>query len=384
MTDKADRLSILQVCSASRIIYGAVHSLLTLAEAQRAQGHRVEFLTRVGKRFGDDVRGLGYTAHDVKIRTKIDLIAIAQMRRVIRRGKFDVVHTHLSTSTVNGTLAAKTAGVPSVATVHGLSGKYSFVAANHLIAVSGQAKQHMVRQGLSADKISVVYNGVHPPQNVPSVEDARACLHLEGASPILGTVARISRVKGIEYALEAVSKLIGDFPNLRYVIVGDGDRMESCQALAGKLGIANHVIFAGYQRDVSRYLVAMDLMLFPSIQEAMGMAIVEAFLVGVPVVGTEVGGIPEVISPDCGALVPKADADALAAKTAELLRSPATLQSMGSAAKTRARTLFGVETMAARTEHVYRGLLDQAYSLPLDVDSPCRVPQKSEEVAKQL
>lgn len=383
MTDRADRLSILQVCSASRIIYGAVHSLLTLAEAQREQGHRVEFLTRVGKRFGDDVRGLGYKAHDVKIRTKIDLIAIAQMRRIIRNGNFDVVHTHLSTSTVNGTLAAKTAGVPSVATVHGLSGKFSFIAANHLIAVSEQAKRHMVKQGLSADKISVVYNGVHAPKDVPGVAEARTILQLEGASPILGTVARISRVKGIEYALEAVCKLIGDFPNLRYIIVGDGDRMESCQALADKLGIANHVVFTGYQRDVSRYLVAMDLMLFPSIQEAMGMAIVEAFLVGVPVIGTEVGGIPEVISPDCGALVPKADAGALAAKTAELLRSPETLRSMGSAARTRARTLFGVDTMAARTEHVYRGLLDHTYRLPLDVDSPCGLPRESEEVATQ-
>jgi glycosyltransferase involved in cell wall biosynthesis len=382
LTDRPERLSILQVCSASRIIYGAVHSLLILAEAQRAGGHRVEFLTRVGKRFGADVRELGYKAHDVKIRTKIDLIAIAQMRRIIRNGKFEIVHTHLSTSTVNGTIAARAARIPCVATVHGLSGKLSFIAANHLIAVSGQAKQHMVNQGMATEKISVVYNGVHPPRDVIGTEEARACLHIEGVWPVLGTVARISRVKGIEYALEAVSKLVGDFPNLRYLIVGDGDRMESCRELAVKLGIENHVIFAGYQSDVSRYLVAMDLMLFPSIQEAMGMAIVEAFLVGVPVVGTQVGGIPEVVSPECGALVPKADAGALAAKTAELLRAPATLQSMSAAAKTRARTLFGVDTMAERTEHVYRGLLGQAYSLPLDVASPCGVTHNSEEAVR--
>jgi len=382
LTDRPERLSILQVCSASRIIYGAVHSLLILAEAQRAGGHRVEFLTRVGKRFGADVRELGYKAHDVKIRTKIDLIAIAQMRRIIRNGKFDIVHTHLSTSTVNGTIAARAARIPCVATVHGLSGKLSFIAANHLIAVSGQAKQHMVNQGMATEKISVVYNGVHPPRDVIGTEEARACLHIEGVWPVLGTVARISRVKGIEYALEAVSKLVGDFPNLRYLIVGDGDRMESCRELAVKLGIENHVIFAGYQSDVSRYLVAMDLMLFPSIQEAMGMAIVEVFLVGVPVVGTQVGGIPEVVSPECGALVPKADAGALAAKTAELLRAPATLQSMSAAAKTRARTLFGVDTMAERTEHVYRGLLGQAYSLPLDVASPCGVTHNSEEAVR--
>lgn len=329
----------------------------------------MEFLTRSGKRFGNDVRALGYTAHEVKIRTKIDLLAIAQMRRVIRRGRFDVVHTHLSTSTVNGTLAARAARVPCVATVHGLSGKLSFVAADHLIAVSEQGKQHLVDQGVHADKVSVVYNGVHPPKDVPSRAEARSLLGLEGASPVIGTVARISRVKGIEYALEAVDVLRREFPNLRYVVVGDGDRLESCRELAQQLDISDHVVFAGYRRDVTRYLAAMELMLFPSIREAMGMAIVEAFLVGVPVVGTEVGGIPEVVSADCGALVPKADAGALAAMTAELLRSPETLKAMSVAAKVRARTLFGVDTMADRTEHVYRGLLDRSYRLPLDIES---------------
>jgi glycosyltransferase involved in cell wall biosynthesis len=366
LAGSSERLSILQVCSASHIIYGAVHSLLTLAAAQRNRGDQVVFLARSGKRFGEELRGLGYTAHEVKIRTKIDLLAIAQMRRIMRRGRFDVVHTHLSTSTVNGTLAARAARIPCVATVHGLSGKLSFVAADHLIAVSEQGKQHLVDQGVHPDKVSVVYNGVHPPRDLPTREEARRSLRLEGASPVLGTVARISHVKGIEYAIEAVGTLCRDFPNMKYVIVGDGDRLEPCRALAKEVGVEEHVVFAGYQKDVSRYLAAMDLMLFPSIREAMGMAIVEAFLAGVPVVGTLVGGIPEVVSSDCGALVPKADAPALAAKAAELLRSPETLRAMSAAAKLRAETLFGVDTMADRTERVYRGLLDKSYPLPLE------------------
>ena len=152
-------LRILQVCSASEAIYGAVQSLMTLARAQRDAGHTVEFVTFKGKKFGSQVREEGFVTHEVKVRAKIDPLAILHMRGLIKRGGFDVVHTHLSTSSVNGCLAAKAAGIPSVASVHGMSSRMSFAAATHLIAVSAEIKRHLVKQGSKEDQVTVVYNG---------------------------------------------------------------------------------------------------------------------------------------------------------------------------------------------------------------------------------
>ena len=111
------RLRVLQVCSAREAVYGAAISLLTLARAQRSAGHRVEFGTFKGKRFGTQVRAQGFAAHEFAVRLKIDPVAIAQMARTIRQGRFDVVHgfepglpslSYLALTTAADTLTAAT------------------------------------------------------------------------------------------------------------------------------------------------------------------------------------------------------------------------------------------------------------------------------------
>ena len=130
--------------SASNLVYGAVHSMMTLAGAQRDQGDEVQFVTFKGKPFNDELKDLGWKHTPFRVRFKVDPVAVVQMAKFFRREKIDIVHTHLSTSSVNGCLAARLAKIPCVATVHGMSGKLSFVFANHMIGVS-----HGVRQILA-------------------------------------------------------------------------------------------------------------------------------------------------------------------------------------------------------------------------------------------
>ncbi len=353
------KLKILQVCSARVAIYGAVQSLMTLAKQQRECGHAVEFLTFKGKQFGQEVRDLGYPVHEVKVRGKIDPAAILRMRSVIRVGRFDIVHTHLSTSSVNGTLAARMARVPSVASVHGLSGKLSFIAATHLIAVSNQVKIHLMRQGMAERKISVVFNGMDIPGSLRSRAEARVRWGISG-SPVLGTVSRVTELKGISDALRAVAQLVKDFPNLQYLVVGDGDGLAHAQALARELGIGAAVKFVGYQTDVMDCLAAMDLFLFPSHKEAMGIALVEAMAAQLPIVSTNVGGIPEVLLESGGRLVPSVNPLALANECRSLLNNPDLMKAMGKFNWERAVSVFSVESMESGTLAVYRALLTKS------------------------
>lgn len=350
-------LSILQVCSASQAVYGAVQSLMTLARTQREAGHRVEFLTFLGKRFGSQVRDEGFAVHEVKVGAKIDPRAILRMRRVIRGGGFDLVHTHLSTSSVNGCLAARLARVPAIATVHGMSGRLSFFAANHLIAVSEEVKRHLSNQGVRLEKISVVHNGLSPDFQLADRQAARRRLGFGEADLVLGTVSRVTALKGVEDALRAVDGLREEFPSVRYLVVGDGDGLESCRKLASERGIQDRVVFAGYQQDVGAFLPAMDVFVFPTLKEAMGIALVEAMAAGLPCVATDVGGIPEVVTPETGRLVPSRDPSAIQRETAALLRDADLRARMSAAALERCRVSFSAAAMERDTDWVYREVL---------------------------
>jgi glycosyltransferase involved in cell wall biosynthesis len=354
----ADSVSVLQICSAREAIYGAVQSLLTLVDAQRAAGTRVEFLTFEGKKFGEQVRERSYQAHEVKVRGKIDPVAIFQMAEVIRRGGYDVVHTHLSTSSVNGALAARLARVPCVATVHGMSGKLSFAAANHLIAVSNGVKSHLVKQGVSPSKVSVVYNGVDVRPARLDREESRRLLGIPENVPVVGTVARITALKGIEDALYAVAAMRIRYPELRYLVVGEGDALPAARELARSLRIEDAVDFVGFRTDIDVCLAAMDLFLFPTHKEAMGIALVEAMAAGLPAVATEVGGIPEVVTPQTGILVPPHDPPALADAALQLLSDPVRMFESGQAAKRRAEEVFSTAAMEEATDQVYRKLIE--------------------------
>jgi glycosyltransferase involved in cell wall biosynthesis len=352
-------LSILQICSATRAVYGAVESLMTLANAQRRSGHRVEFVTFKGKPFTQDVLRAGFRCHEVSVRLKLDLAAAFRIRKMIRNGRFDVVHTHLSTSSVNGCLAARLARVPAISTVHGMSGKLSFVFSDRLIAVSQNVRSHLVSQGVPATKVSVVYNGLDFTDSRHDQESARRSFEIYG-SPVMGTVARVTENKGINYALEAVSMLLGRFPDLRYVVAGSGNALDACRDQANALGIDRSVMFLGYQSDVASVLTSLDLFLFPSLKEAMGIALVEAMACRLPIVATTVGGIPEVVTPSCGVLVPPRSPESLAEACAGLLENDLQRLAMGEAAHQRAHEVFSVGAMHDGVEAVYRSELGQA------------------------
>ena len=348
-------VKVVHVTSAGRLIYGAVHSMLTLAEAQREAGDYVQFVTFKGRPFVEEVDKLGWKNTPIRVRLKIDPIAIAQMASLFRREKVDIVHTHLSTSSINGCIAAKVAHIPCVATVHGMSGKLSFVFADHMIGVSEGVRQHLIQQGIKPDRVTAVYNGVDVPDDIPTKEQARKQFNISPDAFVFGTVARLTPMKGIEYSIRAFAEIQKQVPNSIYVLVGDGDTSRTYQELTFSLGIQSKVKFLGYQIKVFEPLAAMDVFLFPSLKEAMGISVVEALAAGLPVVSTNVGGLPEVITSDVGSLVPPENAEAMAREAIAIANGDRELLSVN--ARKRAHDLFSVESMYAKTNAVYHQLL---------------------------
>lgn len=346
-------LRIVQVTSANRLVYGAMMSLVTLSDALRDAGHQVEFVTWRGRGFGAAIRARGYEIRPVRVTTKIDPLSIIRIAQLLRSARADVVHTHLSTSTVNGTLAGRLARVPSVATVHGMSGKGSYLWADRLIAVSNGVRDHMAAQGLDGRKIAVVYNGVPTPETTLTREAARIEFGLSNEHQVVGTVARTVRIKGYDDLLDAFAQVARERPNARFLIVGDGEDGAFYRDRARVLGLGDRIVWTGYLQNVATALLAMDAFAFASHKEAMGVAVVEAMATGLPVASTNVGGLSEVVG-DAGWLVPPHAPAALTEAIFAAMNNPA----RGFEGKDRAARLFGVEAMRDATLDVYRSLID--------------------------
>jgi glycosyltransferase involved in cell wall biosynthesis len=199
-------------------------------------------------------------------------------------------------------------------------------------------------------RTAVVPNGVPEPVLRP---DAREALGLEPAGLVVGGIGRLDRQKGWDVLCRAAALLATELPDVTFVVIGEGPERERLTSVPG----AERVRFLGHRNGAASYLSAFDLLVLPSRYEAFGLVALEAMLAGVPVVASNVGGLPEVLG-DAGVLVESERPDLLAAALARLSRDAGARSSHARRAAERARTRFSAEAMAHGTETVYRRLLE--------------------------
>ncbi len=310
-----------------------------------------------------------------------DFKALLKLYSFIKRGKFDIVHTHTSKAGFIGRLAARMAHAPVVIhTTHGhvfygffgkLKTKLFVILEKVGAAVSDrifcltelEIKDHLDlgigRRELFAALPSGIDIETYAAPSVPR-EETRRRLGIPAGAPVIGTVARLDPIKGGKYLLEAFIS-IKDADSAPYLLfVGDGECRAELEARARDSEASGRVIFAGLRRDVPDLLHAMDIFVMPSLNEGYGKAIVEAMSAGVPVVATEVGGVPTLIeSGTNGLLVPAADAAALAAALVKLISSTETARALSDAAKKKVDEKYSVGAMVRDVEAAYTSLYAQ-------------------------
>jgi glycosyltransferase involved in cell wall biosynthesis len=175
------------------------------------------------------------------------------------------------------------------------------------------------------------------------------------------SVGRIHWKKGHEFALAAVRLLLDRGIQVRYRIIGDGDHREPTLFSIEDLGLADHVEIVGGKtaREVRKNMRWADAFLHPSLTEAFGVAVIEAQAMGLPVVCSDAGGLPENVADGVtGFVVPRRDSGALADRLARLASDPTLREQFGSSARRRAETRFDVEGQLDHFEELYRELLD--------------------------
>lgn len=228
-----------------------------------------------------------------------------------------------------------------------------------VFAVSQDVRRHLLAEGFRQQDIAVIYNGTDVgPMPDPTL---RAAVRSEvGASDddfVAGTVARLDPVKDLGTLLEAGALLAATKHPPLLVVVGDGPERSSLERQATQRGLAGRVRFLGHREDARRWLSGLDVYVNSSVSEGVSLTILEGMAAGLPVVATRVGGTPEVVTDDCGILVPSRNPPALAGAIQQLRQDTGRRRALGAAARARVESRFTLDRMVRECRHAYAAAL---------------------------
>jgi len=268
-------------------------------------------------------------------------------------GRVPVVHTE------HGNHVAQTSGLSRLKTrlfLHQTS-RY----ADRFFCVSEEIAKTVVRwRTVPRAKVEVVLNGI-PVDKFADRSQALAVrqeMGIPAPARVIGTVGRLSEVKRQELMLRAAVRLVGQFPALWLLLVGDGPERERLERKASELGIRDRVCFTGYQPNPERFLQAMDVFTLTSRSEGLPVSLLEAWASGVPVVCSAVGGIPKVVTNgEDGLLFPSGDEQALVVALKKVLGDRAFADRLVTAGQNTAIKKYSLERMAHEYDQHYRNLL---------------------------
>ncbi|MFT5086120.1 MAG: glycosyltransferase involved in cell wall biosynthesis [Candidatus Latescibacterota bacterium] len=314
------------------------------------------------------------------IRPLNDLRALWQLYRLMQRGRYDIVHTHTSKAGLLGRLAAYFARVPIVVhTPHGhvfygyygpwVSGlfvrleRWAASMCDRIIALTSKGAEDHIELGVALRrKFVVIHSGIEFPESFAlgqGREELRAEWGIGADALVVGTLGRLTAIKGQRDLIEAFSLLCGQVPDAYLLLVGDGEERMDLVGLAKNLGVGSRVIVVGWREDIYAALATMDLFALPSINEGMGKALVEAMYAGLPCVATRVGGVPELVEDGkegfiVSAAAPRELADALL----KLLLDESLRARCGAAGRRRA-TAYSAAEMIRKIEALYEDILQE-------------------------
>jgi glycosyltransferase involved in cell wall biosynthesis len=301
----------------------------------------------------------------------------------------DVLHTHLARPDLAGPVLGPLLGAPRlVSTNHGLhawgekgrvlgwiyrkafrlrQGRFA-----RIVAVSRTVAEHLAAAGIHPGRITIIPNGIDPEVFRPAPRaEKREIRRLLGLDPLEGflllMVGNLIPLKGHEYVLRAMPRIVAQHPEIRLLVIGEGPLEDSLRSLVKSLGIEHAVKrISPLAVLLPRVMDAADLLVHPSLTESFGLVVAEAQASGLPVVATRIGGPAEiVVDGETGYLVPEEDPDAIAEAVLRLVSNFEVLREMGTAGRQRVLQLYDIRRCAKEYLNLFRTL--------------CRVGQGTQE-----
>jgi L-malate glycosyltransferase len=299
-------------------------------------------------------------------RSEIDLSAAWRLSRVIKRLRPDVVHAHDPHAIAMASLALSLASpsprpalVASRRVDFHLRGN-SFSRWKHrqvdcFIAASEAIRRMLLGDGVPADRAVTVHEGIDVDRVLaaPAV-DVHAAFWLPRDAPVVGHVGALVPHKGQRHLIEAAHLVVQRLPDVRFVILGEGELRESLERLVRQHHLEKHVLLPGFRTDVPGCIKSFDLFAMSSVTEGLGTSLLDAMACSRAIVATDVGGIPEVVvGGETGLIVPPHSPSSMAQAILRLLEDEALRLRLGTAGFIRVSTRFTAARMVAATAAVY-------------------------------
>lgn len=300
---------------------------------------------------------------------------IWRLYKIIRKEKYDIVHTHLFFANIYGRIAAKMAGVHNiVTTLHNPdytyedNGRFSYrirkfidscsgkICNRYFLAVSNFVKQDYQKQ-LGYKNIEVLYNCVDVASFNRADNNKRSELGLSDEDVLILNIGRLHPQKGQMYLLEAFEIIHKRDPRYKLIIIGKGDMEAELKQKAVNAGIEKSVIFLKERNDIPEIMHACDIFVSPSIYEGFGIALVEAMACGMPVVASSIDTFTEIIKDKTdGLIVEMGNPEKLAGTISDLIQDKEKRRYLGENAKKKTLERFDVNAHTKKLEHLYEKL----------------------------
>ncbi len=355
-------LSILYV-DTEGVWRGGQEQLFSLMTGLKRKGHRVELAVPLDAPLGEKARQAGVPIYEFRQRGGLSLLAFLRLWFILRKGSFDIIHFNTPRAIVMGGLASRLCRTPVRISSRRVNFplrtkvshyKYNWMQEN-VVTVSLSIRRTLLEGGVRPELVTVIYEGV----DVNWIDQQRRPLLLRPMKgPVVGTVAHLSEEKGHHILLKAAACLAPQFPEVTFLLVGEGELEQDLKKSVQRLGIEKQVVFAGFRSDSEAWMRTFDIFCLPSRSEGLSSAILAAMASQLPVIATRVGGIPElVVDGETGFLVSANHPQELVRALDRLLRSRNLCRRMGQAGRRRVQTYFTLDRKLDKTEKLYRKLL---------------------------
>lgn len=344
-----------------------------LSEKLRQRGHRVLTLCPRDSKTEVDLRQRNFEPANFNVRSYFHPGTVVWLSRLLKAHQVDIIHAHYSRDLWTIAPAAKLAGdVPIVLIKHigtqkpkqDLFHRWIYKNVCYVIAISQVIAENVrCTHPISPEKVGVVHHGLDLTL-FRNLEAGRKRVRNEfgfaETDIVVGTIGRLQEGKGHLEFLEMARRIAEQWPEARFLLVGESTYGERHRARAiynkaKEINLGNCLVMPGFRNDVPDVLAAIDIFTFPSHAEAFGLVVIEAMAAGLPIISSNCDGVLDIITNGVtGMLVPPKDVDQLTNAVEILLKHPNKRMQYGRMARKEAERRFTIDKMVNQVEAVYR------------------------------
>ena len=353
---------------AGRHLYGGARQVCYLIDGLGAEGVENMLVCARGSEIAGAVRGA--TVVELPIGGDLDVFWAGPLRKLIRANAPDIVHVHSRRGAdLFGGRCAWRAGAPAVLTRRVDSWepvwwtRFKYRPYSAVAAISSAVESELVdRVGLDPGRVTRVASAVDTGRYRPVSSAPARLAKAFGTLPesmVIGVVAQLIPRKGHALLLDCLPEVIARHPEVRVLFFGRGPLERRLRRQIAERSLGNRVQLTGFRDDLAELLPGLDLLVHPALREGLGVAVLEAMSVGVPVVASDAGGIPDIIEHERnGLLFAAGDKSGLRNGVLRLLGNEALRQSLARAGRERVETEFSIRSMSRRYVEVYNRVLN--------------------------